>query len=158
MKLQEAQQISKEVTESLSPYCERIEIAGSIRRRQPTVHDIDIVLIEKPEAVLLINGALASIGMIKLSGNKIKRLQYHKANIGIDLYFATPATWSTLLLIRTGSKENNIRLATQAKRRGWHLSASGDGLFNGKGERVAGDSEQSIYEALGLPYQEPQDR
>jgi len=115
-------------------------------------------LIEKPDAALVINGALTSIGMIKLSGNKIKRLQYHKANIEIDLYFATPSTWSTLLLIRTGSKENNIRLATQAKRRGWRLNASGEGLFNDTGERVAGDTEKSIYQALGIPYQPPRDR
>jgi len=38
------------------------------------------------------------------------------------------------------------------------LKASGDGLFNEEGERIAGDTEQSIYEALGIPYQEPQER
>jgi len=76
----------------------------------------------------------------------------------VDLYFATAETWATLLLIRTGSKENNIRLATLAKRRGWHLAANGDGLFDEKGRRVAGDSEESIYKALVLPYQEPWER
>jgi len=41
---------------------------------------------------------------------------------------------------------------------GWHLAASGEGLFNEKGERVAGDTEESIYEALGLAYQRPEER
>jgi hypothetical protein len=41
---------------------------------------------------------------------------------------------------------------------GWHLAASGDGLFNGKGERIAGDSEISIYNALGLAWQRPEER
>jgi DNA polymerase/3'-5' exonuclease PolX len=45
-----------------------------------------------------------------------------------------------------------------AKKKGWHLAASGDGLFNEKGQRVAGGSEESIYEALELPYQEPWER
>ena len=79
-------------------------------------------------------------------------------DIQIDLYFAEPETWATLLLIRTGSTENNIRLATRAKELGWHLAASGDGLFNENGERIAGDTEISIYNALGLPWQRPEER
>jgi len=154
MRLEEATTIAERVKGILSPYCEKVEIAGSIRRRKSIVHDIDIVLIEKPEAALVMNSLLASIGRVEVSGSKMKRLR-SSDNIGIDIYFATPETWATLLLIRTGSKENNIRLATLAKRRGWHLKASGDGLFNERGERIAGDTEQSIYQALGVPYQEP---
>jgi len=45
-----------------------------------------------------------------------------------------------------------------ARRRGWHLAAGGRGLFNERGERIAGDSERSIYEALELEYQEPWER
>jgi len=32
------------------------------------------------------------------------------------------------------------------------------GLFNAKGERIAGDTELSIYQALGLRYQHPEER
>ncbi|MBA7669483.1 hypothetical protein ES703_77614 [subsurface metagenome] len=66
-------------------------------------------------------------------------------------------TWATLLLIRTGSKESNIRLATLAQKKGWRLKANGEGLFN-EGQRIAGDTEESIYEALELPYQRPEER
>ncbi|GAI08995.1 unnamed protein product, partial [marine sediment metagenome] len=76
----------------------------------------------------------------------------------VDIYVASEKTWATLLLIRTGSKENNIRLATLAKKRGWHLAASGDGLFDENRQRIAGDSEESIYEALNLPWQRPEER
>lgn len=160
MRLEEATTIAEKVKEILSPYCEKIEIAGSIRRRKPVVHDIDIVLIEKPEVWLVLSSQIASIGRITLNGNKIKSLWYgdKESGIAIDIYIATPATWATLLLIRTGSKESNIRLASIAKRQGWHLKANGDGLFNEKGERIAGDTEESIYEALGIPYQEPEGR
>lgn len=160
MRLEEARLIAERVKQTLSPYCERVEIAGSIRRGKPIVHDIDIILIEKPEAALTINYALSHIGTIAKDGPKVKQLWYteNQSLISVDLYLATPATWSTLLLIRTGSKENNIRLAMIAKRRGWQLKANGDGLFDEDGNRVAGDTEQSIYQALGIPYQEPEER
>lgn len=160
MRLEEATTIARKVKEILSPYCEEIEIAGSVRRRKPTVNDIDIVLIEKLSAWLILSSLIATIGRIELNGDKIKRLWYgdKQSGIAIDIYIATPATWATLLLIRTGSKESNIRLATIAKRQGWHLKASGDGLFNEKGERIAGETEESIYEALGITYQEPNER
>lgn len=160
MRLEEAKPIAEKVKEFLSPYCEKLEIAGSIRRAKAIVHDIDIVLIEKPKAALMfasVYDVVASIGKVELNGAKIKRVRWGEL-ITIDIYIATPATWATLLLIRTGSKENNIKLATIAKRRGWQLKASGDGLFNDKGERVAGDTEESIYEALGIPYQPPEER
>ena len=158
MRLEQARQIANNIKKILTPYCDRIEIAGSIRRGKPIVHDIDIVLIEKPESALIIPSLLATIGAITLNGSKIKRLHYGDADINIDIYTATPASWSTLLLIRTGSKENNIRLATIAKRKGWQLKANGDGLFNNHGDRIAGDTEQSIYQVLDIPYQKPHDR
>jgi DNA polymerase (family 10) len=76
----------------------------------------------------------------------------------VDIYFADENTWATLLLIRTGSAANNIRLCSKAKNMGWHLHADGAGLFNQFGKRMAGDTEASIYEALGLPYQTPAER
>jgi len=92
----------------------------------------------------------------KMSGEKLKCFAFNGAQV--DLYYASPETWVTLLLIRTGSKENNIRLCSRAKGMGWHLAASGDGLFNETGKRIAGDSDISIYNALGLPYQLPEER
>lgn len=160
MRLEEATTIAEKVKGILSPYCEKIEIAGSIRRRKPTVNDIDIVLIDRPRLVLVLSSIIASMGRITLNGDRIKRLWLgdNLPGISIDIYFATPATWATLLLIRTGSKENNIRLASLAKRKGWQLKANGDGLFNESGERIAGDTEKSIYQTLGIPYQEPWER
>ncbi len=157
MELERAKKIADEVIARLQPYCSRIQIVGSIRRHKPTVKDIDIVLI--PSDAWKLEGEVLAIARPfrpRLSGGKLKRVGYN--GVQVDLYCATPETWATLLLIRTGSKENNIRLVTLAKKKGWHLSASGEGLFNGNGRRVAGDSEESIYEALGLPYQRPEER
>ncbi|GAH82255.1 unnamed protein product [marine sediment metagenome] len=156
MELARAQKIADDVVKRLSPYCQpkRIKVVGSVRRLKPTVKDVDFVLI--PSDPWNLSFQITGLGSVKLKGDKLKRVNYN--GVQVDLYYASEETWATLLLIRTGSKENNIRLATLAKKRGWRLAASGDGLFNEKGERIAGDSEESIYLALGLPYQEPEER
>lgn len=155
MELEKAKDIARKVVQELEPYCDRIEVAGSVRRQKSAVNDVDLVVIPRDRAAL----DLALIGMgghYKMSGMKITRVQMD--SISLDIYFATPETFATLLLIRTGSAENNIRLCSVAKKKGWHLFANGDGLFNQAGQRVAGDSEESIYKALGLPWQRPEER
>lgn len=161
MELERAQKIADEVVKRLAPYCSRIEVAGSIRRKKPLVKDIDLVLI--PSDPWNLDYEIRGLQMTSFSrpaapahGEKLKRISYN--GIQVDIYHASEETWATLLLIRTGSAENNIRLATLAKKKDWHLAASGNGLFDETGRRIAGDTEQSIYQALELPYQEPEER
>ncbi|MBA7676638.1 hypothetical protein ES703_84882 [subsurface metagenome] len=154
MELERAQKIAEGLVGGLEQYCEQIEVAGSIRRKKPQVKDIDLVLVPRDRDAL--DRRLMQLGKLKMSGLKLARIQMEE--ITLDVYYATPETWATLLLIRTGSKENNIHLCAVAKRKGWHLAASGDGLFNERGERIAGDTEESIYQALGMPYQRPEGR
>jgi len=157
MELEKAKEIAVRVVEQFSPHCEKIKVAGSIRRQRPEVNDIDLVLIPSDRAMLDYNlMSLGKDGTMKMSGPKIARVAMKE--IDLDVYYATEEIWATLLLIRTGSKKSNIRLATAAQRKGWRLAASGDGLFNEKEERIAGDTEQSIFSALGIHYLEPWER
>lgn len=158
MKLEEAQRIAEGFCELIRPYCERVEIAGSIRRKKESCNDIDLVLIPRDPVKLyefLAYDHQHDMVVVKW-GQKLASLTYQGAQV--DLYFATPDTWATLLLIRTGSKENNIRLCKVAQARRWSLKANGSGLFDALGNRIAGDSEESIYAALGLQYQQPEER
>ena len=165
MEREKALEIANQRKELLAPYCERIEIAGSLRRRQPLVHDIDLVLIPGSQGQLL--SVLRAFGPFRVSGPKLIRVG--SPEIETDVYIATPETWATLLLIRTGSKEHNIMLCKRARSYDMHLHADGSGLFKiatisraadaGPEEvRVAGDSEESIFAALGLKYIEPEKR
>lgn len=154
MELKQARALAQEIVDQLAPCCERIEVAGSIRRQRPLPRDIDIVLIPRSQGELA--SVLQSLGESRLGGQKLAERVYK--GVQVDLYFATPEIWHTLLLIRTGSKAHNIKLTTLAKKEGWHLYASGRWLFNEKGERIAGDTERSFFEALSLPYAEPWER
>ena len=162
MELQQADKIAAAVIERLKPFWSRIEVAGSVRRRKPLVNDIDLVLIASDPWGL--DAMLSAMGEVRMNGAKIQRVR--TVAIDLDIYFATPETWATLLLIRTGSTKNNIRLCGIAKSKGMHLHADGSGLFlittcevgTPREDRIAGDTEESIYQALGLKYQEPWER
>ena len=156
MLLERAERVANEIIELLAPYCSRIQVAGSIRRKAPDPKDIDLVLI--PQDLWSLHAELTKLGggKLKMAGSKIMRVMY--GSIQVDVYIADEQTWATLLLIRTGSEWNNIRLATLARGKGWQLKANGEGLLDGTGERIAGDTEASIFEALGLRYQAPEER
>lgn len=180
-----AQRVAERLVQLLDPYCAKIQVAGSLRRARPDVHDIDLVIVParlvcpefgrppKPGATMLddgLNQLMAEHPNIKWwlnatgatsNGDKLKRLLIANPahprldQLAVDLYLCTPETWATTLLIRTGSKEHNIMLCTRAAKLGGKLHANGEGLFNKFGNRIAGDTEDSIFSALGLPYVEP---
>jgi DNA polymerase (family 10) len=161
MRLDIAESVGETIVKLLGPYCaeidgeKKIKIVGSVRRRKPACHDIDIVLI--PGDAWELAAALKRIGKQVKGGEKMSCF-ITAGGHQVDIYFATPETWATLLLIRTGSKEHNIKLCAAARARGWKLCATGNGLFNEKGERIAGDSEASIFVALGMLYIPPERR
>lgn len=57
--------------------------------------------------------------------------------------FSTPETFHTLFLIRTGSKENNVRLCSRAKSKGWKLHASGEEAVELFGEKAVRRAEKT---------------
>lgn len=153
MELTKAQIIAEEVKSKLAPFCANIEIAGSIRRKKPYVHDIDLVVIPNNQGQFIY--AVQQLGKIKMGGQKLIRCEMQ--TIGLDVYIATTDTWATLLLIRTGSARHNVILCTRARQMGMKLHADGSGLTK-NGDKVAGDTEESIFEALGMKYKKPEER
>jgi len=158
LKLEEADKICDTLLNSgLSNYFKTYKICGSIRRKQPEVNDIDIVAIPKPESDFQFGepslsnyiNSLDSEGEKQakelgkqgagrfLNGDLIKRFKFQGAMI--DLYLANEQTFGTLVLIRTGSAEHNVRLTTIAKYKNMKLKADGKGL-------VDRDTESFIFE------------
>lgn len=160
MNAEQARAIAQDLIEQLRPHCERIEIAGSLRRRKPEVHDLDLVLEPLPYQLPLLVHRLNVVYGRPL--DKIGPKYCHFANyqgIPVDLYLAEPHTWATLLLIRTGSKNHNILLCRRARERRLILHANGEG-FGDLAQRttIPITSEAEIFERLGLPYREPEER
>jgi DNA polymerase (family 10) len=156
--------VAERLVAGLEPCCERITVAGSIRRRRPQVKDIDLVVI--PTTISALGMALLRRGEILTkkrldSSTKIIKFRYRNASSGsvpVDIYIADRETWSMLLLVRTGSATHNQRLAMLAQSKGLQFKANGDGILDGDGRRISGDTEASIFAALGLDYVPPEER
>ncbi len=147
------ERLAGEVVERIRPFCERILVAGSIRRKRPFPRDIDLVVIPGADPWSL-EEELRSLGPRVLWGPKLKRLTYK--GVQVDIYSTTPRKWGILSLVRTGSERHNIKLATRAKQMGLKFSAA-DGILAG-GLVAASETEEEIFEMLGLPWVPPEER
>ena len=156
--------VARRIIEELRPASHCIEIAGSLRRGSATVHDIDIVLMpQRPSDYFALGDELPLDQILRhlvergsltevRGKEKIKCFLAAKTGIPVDLYIATPETWTTLLLIRTGSKEHNIKLAQRARELGMKLRASGDGIEGGSGRLLRVSTEEELFSILQVPY------
>src|SRR5512135_3684310 len=146
LEIQEAEKIANLIKNAVSLHCDQIEIAGSIRRKRPKVHDIDFVVVATNDYEW--QKILSELKRLKAkpncSGNSVIKT-YFPCNYGlfqVDFYRAKPSTFGIHLLIRTGSAEHNMWLAGYAFTKGMRLKYS-EGLI--KNENIlAGESEKGV--------------
>jgi DNA polymerase (family X) len=136
---------------------DRLEIAGSLRRMRETVKDIDILVTStEPARVIETLVSLPSVAEITARG-ETKASVRHQDGLAIDLRVVAPEAFGAALQYFTGSKAHNVRLREMAVRRG--LKISEYGVFNEEtGARVAGETEEDVYAAVGLAWIPPEMR
>lgn len=138
MKLEEARNIALEVYYQLKPHCERIKIAGSIRRKRPVVGDIEIVC--QPSVTYVQAGQVGLfsdaptvpqvsetfIGIVnqwhKIKGEPFGRYtqRWHPNEIKLDIFMPAPHDFFRILAMRTGSADFSHKvLASSWTQKGW---------------------------------------
>ncbi len=134
---------------------ERLEVAGSVRRRKETIGDVDFLVIsKKPKKVMDYFISLEDVVYVYAHG-ETKSMVKMKNGLDVDLRVVAKESYGSALNYFTGSKEHNIALRELAVKKGYKLNEYG--LFKGK-KRIAGEIEEEIYQALGLDYIEPEMR
>ena len=157
---EEAMEQALQVKAALAPHCERIEIAGSIRRKKLMVGDIEIVAIPKPyEVGLFASGIVPVVNQWdKVKGELPCKYTQRilPSGIKLDLFFATPDNWGYILAIRTGPADYSAQvLAAGWVKRGY--KGQGGMLWNGSNP-VPVREEQDLFNLLALPWAEPENR
>ncbi|MFC7135203.1 MULTISPECIES: DNA polymerase/3'-5' exonuclease PolX [Salinibaculum] len=140
------------------------ELAGSIRRWKPTVGDVDVLAAsDDPEAVVdAFTGWDGAESVIEAGSGKAS---VRKGGVRVDLRVVAPDEFGSALQYFTGSWEHNVELRNRAIER--DLKMNEYGVFDVSdvedpdagqrvGERVAGETEESMYEVLDLPWMVPE--
>ena len=143
--------LAKRIIKQLKPFIRRIQVAGSIRRKELNPRDIDLVLIPKDKEK--IRQFLGKKGRFVQGGEKKARFRIE--GVKVELYYTIPEEWGAALLAYSSRKGAGIGLRIVARTKGFKLSQHG--LFR-KGKRVAGKTEQEIYKSLGRPWKSPEKR
>ncbi|MDA8016819.1 MAG: DNA polymerase/3'-5' exonuclease PolX [Thermoanaerobaculia bacterium] len=147
---------------------QQVDFAGSLRRGKETIGDIDIlVATTDAEAVREAFCSHPDVTQVLARGETkcSVRLENERGVVmQADLRIVPEEAWGAALMYFTGSKEHNVRLREIAIGKDRHLNEYG--LFSGTAERpqdrgetpVAAASEESIYQALELPFVPPEMR
>ncbi|OIQ81978.1 DNA polymerase/3'-5' exonuclease PolX [mine drainage metagenome] len=131
----------------------RVELAGSFRRMRETVGDLDILVTASADSDVTQRFVGYDEVAEVLSQGPTRASVVLKCGLQVDLRVAEEAAHGAALCYFTGSKAHNIALRRIALERGFKLNEYG--VFRGS-ERIAGDSEESVYRALGLPWIAPE--
>jgi len=155
--LSEVMPVAEELAAALreDPAADRVEVAGSVRRRADTCKDIDLIATaDDPKALA---EALAAHPLMAAAGtpgqNGVRGLTHN--GIPVDLRIVAPDAFGNLLQHFTGSAAHNVQLREEAVGRG--LSVSEHGISeteSGKVHRCA--TEEQVYKRLGYSYIEPE--
>lgn len=145
----------------------RLEYAGSLRRGKETIGDLDfLAATSDPEALRQAFVSRPEVRQVLAKGDTKCSVRLEVAGVAMqaDLRLVPEAVFGAALMYFTGSKEHNVRLRELAIRKNQRLNEYG--LFAGTDERpqdrgeapIAAATEEEIYQALGLPYIEPERR
>ena len=168
MSLEEGQRIGEEILETIRELYTRAEVAGSVRRRRPVVHDLDIVLIPQlfafPDRIIMkLLERWPDLKVLR-KGQKIVSLTLYEG-VSVDLYASETRYFGTHLLRWTGSTEHNIKLCKLARAFGLKLAVSRGVLemrriqgVDKEGKLIASRTEEDIFRALKLAFIPPEER
>lgn len=134
--------IAESFKDAIAPYCERVEIAGSVRRKRAECGDIEIVCITKMENYEVSDGLFTKIetgrnrefikilnSMNILEGNAktgkyIKRYS-GKAEIKFDIFCTVKENWGNIFAIRIGSADFSHHILAEGWRAAGYKSHEG---------------------------------
>lgn len=164
-RIDEAEDIAESMAAAINDLAgvDQLEIAGSLRRRLETIGDIDILVEAKPEATAAIFDAFTGAPDVAevLGRGDTKCSVRVKQGRQVDLRIVGASAFPAAMMYFTGSKEHNVYVRGRARDRGMALNEYGLFKLNASGETdfdtpISVDSEEAIYQALGLHFIPPE--
>jgi DNA polymerase (family 10) len=150
--------VAREYAEPLLAYLRKVKkvrdvvLAGSYRRGRETVGDLDIlVTMEEGSPVMDRFAAYEDVTEV-VSRGSTRSTVILRGGLQVDLRAVDPVCFGAALHYFTGSKAHNIQIRRMGQGRG--LKINEYGVFRGD-ERIAGKTEKSVFQSVGLPFIPP---
>lgn len=144
-----------------TPEIERLEVAGSYRRRKETIGDIDLLAIaSQPVPVMERFRGYAQVDKVLMAGDTRSTVVLG-SGLQVDLRVVPAECYGAALVYFTGSKEHNVKLRRRAVERGLRISEYGvfrvheEGAET-EGECIGGNEEAEVYASVGLAWIPPE--
>jgi len=131
------------------PAVQKAAVVGSVRRMADTIGNVNVLVAStRPDDVRTYVHGLGQIREVNEATPYCAEVVVRRG-VRVDVRVVEPAAWGAALLFHTGSLAHLRRIQALVRERGWTLGANG--LDTGQyATRLAGASEDEIYEALGL--------
>jgi DNA polymerase (family 10) len=127
--------------------------AGSYRRRKDTVGDLDILVTQRRDADVMDHFVEYDDVESVISKGETRSSVELRGGLQVDLRVVPQVSYGAALYYFTGSKPHNIAVRKIAAGKG--LKVNEYGIFDGD-ERIAGRTEEEVFETLDLPFIEPE--
>lgn len=150
---------AEEIVQPLLAYLKQIPgvrdavAAGSYRRRQETVGDLDILVTCRRRCEVMERFVEYEAIERVISRGETRSTVVFRSGLQVDLRLIPATSYGAALHYFTGSRAHSIALRKMAQKN--HLKINEYGVFR-KGKRVAGRTEEEIYAQFGLPCIEPE--
>lgn len=147
--------IAKPCADALTHYLlasglvDQLVVAGSYRRGRDTVGDLDLLITGRKRAQIVEHFVHYNEVATRISAGPTRASVVLKNGMQVDLRVVRSDAFGAALVYFTGSKPHNIALRKLAQAQG--LKINEYGVFRGKA-RIAGQTEASVYRAVGLPW------
>ncbi len=150
-----------------APGVARIELAGSLRRRKETIGDVDILAELEGDGTPVVDHFVSFSGAQRVVGaGSTKGSIVLHSGLQVDLRVIPSRSFGAALQYFSGSKEHTVAVRSRAVRQGLRVNEWGvfrvpeteddEPIGKEDGERLAGDTEQSVYEVLGMSWVPPE--
>ena len=132
----------------------RAAFAGSLRRMVETIGDVDL-LVASRDAAPIMEAFVSAPGVSRvLAHGDRKSSILDERGLQVDLRVVPIEAWGAAMIYFTGSKAHNVRIREIAVRKGLKLNEYG--LFVAEsGELLAAETEEAVYERLGMTFIPP---